>query len=239
MKGIGLVTLSTDPVGEDAFKAELAGSPVKIYTTRTHYDEADHDAGGFTPIPDWKVVCRTLPPGDLVDVIAFLCTSATVALGNEALLACLSDARSGLRYTSPGIAVVTMMQRYRFKRIAVLTPYGLTLHNAFTPYFANHGIEVVTDHSLAQPMNLITDHDISNVPLSRIKRELEALRDAASPLDALFVSCAAFSISRSDLRQMTAALGCPVVASVNVMAWHSLDLLGEHERADEIIAWRR
>lgn len=237
--GIGLITLSTDPTGEDAFKAELAGLPVKTYTTRTHYDEADHDAGGFTPIPDWPVVLGTLPPSDLVKAIAFLCTSATIALGSEVLLGHLSRARPGLRYTSPGIAAVALMQRYRFKRIGVLTPYGPTLHNAFAGYFSGHGIQIVAGHSLAQPLNLITDNDISNVPVSRIRLELEKLHATASPLDALFVSCAAFSITRPDLRQMTVALDLPVLASVNAMAWHSLDLLGEHDLADEIIAWRR
>ncbi|MGO7960468.1 hypothetical protein [Rhizobium leguminosarum] len=237
--GIGLITLSTDPTGEDAFKAELSGLPVKTYTTRTHYDEADHDAGGFIPIPDWPVVVGTLPPSNLIKVIAFLCTSATVALGNEVLLGHLRAARSGLHYTSPGIAAVAMMQRFRFRRIAVLTPYGPTLHNAFTRYFSGHGIQVVADHSLAEPLNLITDNDISNVPLARIRLELEKLQLAASPLDAVFVSCAAFSISRSDLEHLTAVLGLPVMASVNAMAWHCLDLLGEHELAEQTIVWHR
>lgn len=38
MKGIGLVALSTDPVGEDAFKAIMWGTPVRVFTTRTGYD---------------------------------------------------------------------------------------------------------------------------------------------------------------------------------------------------------
>ncbi|WP_318877490.1 hypothetical protein [Sinorhizobium meliloti] len=235
MKGIGLIALSTDPTGEDAFKAELSGLSVKTYTTRIHYDETDHEAGGFIPIPDWPVALGTLPPSELVEVIAFLCTSATIALGNEVLLAHLNAARPGLRYTSPGIAAVAMMQRFRFKRIAVLTPYGPTLHSAISHYFAGHGIHVVAGHSLAQSLNLVTDEDISNVSLSRIQRELEELHLAASPLDALFVSCAAFSISKSDLKEMAVALGSPVLASVNTTAWHCLDLLGEHELAEKLI----
>ncbi|MGR9161670.1 aspartate racemase/maleate isomerase family protein [Rhizobium leguminosarum] len=237
--GIGLITLSTDPTGEDAFKAELSGLPVKTYTTRTHYDETDHDAGGFIPIPDWPVVVGTLPPSDLIKVIAFLCTSATIALGNEVLLGHLRTARPGLYYTSPGIAAVALMQRFQFQRIAVLTPYGPTLHNAIARYFSGHGIRVVADYSLAEPLNLITDNDISSVPLSRIRDELEKLKLAAAPLDALFVSCAAFSISRSDLEHLTAALGLPIMTSVNAMAWHCLDLLGEHEFAEQAIVWRR
>ncbi|MGX5845100.1 aspartate racemase/maleate isomerase family protein [Mesorhizobium sp. ArgA1] len=236
MKGIGLITLSTDPVGEDAFKAEMAGSPVRVFTTRTSYDEADHKAGGFIPIPDWPTLLATLPPGNLVDLIAFACTSATIALGNEALLHHLSSARSGLRYTSPGIAAVAMMQRFEIKRIALLTPYGPALHDAFAPYFADYGIQVVAGHSLSQPMNLSTDDDIARVPLDRIQTELEALLAVAGPVDALFVSCAAFSIGRSDLARLRGALGCTVLASVNSMAWHALDLLGEHRLRDKMTA---
>ncbi|WEX79690.1 hypothetical protein PYH37_006109 (plasmid) [Sinorhizobium numidicum] len=234
MKGIGLITLSTDPVGEDAFKAEMAGSPVRVFTTRTSYDEADHQAGGFTPIPDWPTVLGTLPPGNLIDVIAFSCTSATVALGNETLVRLLGSARPGLRYTSPGIASIAMMQRYKVKRIALLTPYGSKLHHAMPPYFSRYGIEVVAHHSLARPLNLVTDEDIASVPLNRIQTELESLLAAARPVDALFVSCAAFSIQRSNLAQMEVALACPVLASVNSMAWHTLDLLGEHTYRDRM-----
>lgn len=236
MKGIGLITLSTDPVGEDAFRAEMAGSPTRVFTTRVSYDEENHQAGGFTPIPDWKIVLATLPPGDLVDLIAFSCTSATIALGNDTLLQQLSSARPGLRYTSPGIAAVAMMQRFAIRRIALLTPYGTALHNAFTPYFALHGIRVAASHSLAVPMNIITDDDIARVPVDRIETELKALLGAAGPVDALFVSCAAFCIRRSDLARLSHALGYPVLASINTMAWHAFDLLGEHRLRDEIAA---
>ncbi|MER9337952.1 hypothetical protein NKJ06_28985 [Mesorhizobium sp. M0293] len=233
MKGIGLITLSTDPVGEDAFKAEMSGMPVRVFTTRTSYDEADHAAGGFIPVPDWKVLLHTLPPGNLIDLIAFACTSGTIALGNETLLRQLESARPGLSYTSPAIASVALMQRFGIKRIALLTPYGPTLHNAFTPYFATHGVKVAASHSLAAPMNLITDDDVGRVPIDRIKTELMALA-AEGPVDALFVSCAAFSIQRSDLARLGRTLGCPILASVNSMAWHALDLLGEIELRDQI-----
>ncbi|WP_237361942.1 hypothetical protein [Rhizobium gallicum] len=236
MKGIGLITLSTDPVAEDAFKTDMASAPVRVFTTRVSYDRANHAAGGFIPIPDWPVVLETLPPGDLVDLIVFSCTSATIALGNEVLLQRLSSARPGLSYTSPGIACVTLMQRFDIKRIAMLTPYGPTLHQAFTPYFASHGIEVVASHSVAEPMHLASDDDIARVPLDRIETELMTLLAATGPVDALFVSCAAFSIRRSDLARLTVALGCPVLASVNSLAWHALDLLGEVSLRDEISA---
>ncbi|MER9433197.1 hypothetical protein [Mesorhizobium sp. M0408] len=231
-----MIALSTDPVGEGAFKAEMAGSHTRIFTTRVSYDKENHKAGGFIPIPDWKIVLATLPPGDLVKLIAFSCTSATIALGNETLLNQLSAARPGLSYTSPGIASVVMMQRFAIKRIALLTPYGATLHRASTPYFARHGVQVVASHSLSHPMNLITDDDIARVPVDRIETELKALLAAAPPLDALFVSCAAFSIRRSDLSRLSHALGYPVLASVNAMAWHALDLLGDHRLRDGMAA---
>ncbi|RWN48883.1 hypothetical protein [Mesorhizobium sp.] len=232
MKGIGLITLSTDPVGEDAFKAELSEAPVRVFTTRVAYDEADHEAGGFIPMPDWPVVVRTLPPGDLVDMIAFSCTSATIALGNETLVRQLSAARPGLRYTSPGIAAVALMRRFGIKRIALLTPYAAALHRAFTPYFAGHGIEVTAEYSLYGPMSLVSDDDVARVPLDRLQNELGTLLASAGSVNALFLSCAAFSVSKPDLARFGRALGVPVLASVHAMAWHALDLLGEDRRRD-------
>jgi len=228
MKGIGLVTLSSDPVGEDAFKDIMAGTPLRVFTTRTGYDEENHEAGGFIPRPDWPVLLATLPPDDLVDVIVFLCTSATIALGNDELIHRLSSGRPGLQYTSPGMAAVAMMNEFNIKRIALLTPYGRALHNAFAPYLARHGIEVVADISLAHSMKLVTDGDIGRVPVNRIQSELSKLLGNVKPVDAAFVSCAAFSIKKSDLVEMTGALGCPVLASVYSTAWHVLDLVGEH-----------
>lgn len=232
MKGIGLITLSTDPVAEDAFKGVMAGAPLRVFTTRTGYDEENHEAGGFIPRPDWPVLLATLPPDDLVDVIVFLCTSATIALGNDELLHRLSSGRPGLQYTSPGIAAIALMKEFNIKRIALLTPYGPTLHDAFTPYLASYGIEVVADISLAHSMSLVSDDDIGRVPVNRIRTELGHLRNA-KPVDAVFVSCAAFSVKRSDLVEMTGALGCPVLASVHSTAWHVLDLIGEHGLRDE------
>ncbi|MEH7906095.1 MULTISPECIES: hypothetical protein [Rhizobium] len=233
MKGIGLVTLSTDPVGEDAFKAAMAGAPLRVFTTRTGYDEENHEEGGFIPRPDWPVLLATLPPDDLVDVIVFLCTSATIALGNDELVHRLSSGRPGLQYTSPGMAAVAMMQEFNIKRIVLLTPYGPALHNAFAPYLARYGIEVVADLSLAHSMNLVTDDDIGRVPVNRIQAELSQLLGNAQPVDAAFVSCAAFTVKPSDLVEMTRALGCPVLASVHSTAWHVLDLVGEHDLRDK------
>lgn len=233
MKGIGLVTLSTDPVGEDAFKAVMTGTPLRVFTTRTGYDEENHQAGGFIPRPDWPVLLATLPPDDLVEVIVFLCTSATIALGNDELIHRLSAGRPGLQYTSPGIAAVAMMKEFSIKRIALLTPYSPALHNAFAPYLIRHGIEVVADHSLAHSMNLATDDDISRVPVNRIQAELGKLVGNAESVDAAFVSCAAFSVKQSDLVEMTSALGCPVLASVHSTAWHVMDLVGEHGLRDK------
>lgn len=64
MKGIGLVTLSADPVGEDAFKAIMSGTPVRVFTTRTGHDEENHGAGGFVPATPsaWHDFC-TIAPG--------------------------------------------------------------------------------------------------------------------------------------------------------------------------------
>lgn len=236
MKGVGLLALSTDPVSESAFKAEMTGMPVRVFTTRIAYDEAGHAAGGFTPIPDWKIALATLPPGDLVDLIAFGCTSATIALGNEELIHQLSAARPGLRYTSPAIATVEMMHRFNLKRVALLSPYPPALHNAFMPYFASHGIEVIVSHSLNGPMNIVTDDDVANVSVDRMEVELKALLDAGQPVDALFISCAAFSITRSDIGRLRNNLGYPVLASINAMAWHTLDLLEEHQLRYELEA---
>ncbi|MBX5139195.1 hypothetical protein J2J97_25990 (plasmid) [Rhizobium bangladeshense] len=156
-----------------------------------------------------------------------------MALGNDELVHRLRSGRPGLQYTSPGMAAVAMMKEFNIERIALLTPYGPALHNAFAPYLGRHGIEVVADHSLAHSMNLVTDDDIGRVPVTRIQAELSKLLENGKPVDAAFVSCAAFSVKQSDLVELTGALGCPVLASVHSTAWHVLGLVGEHGLRDK------
>ncbi|RVI61373.1 hypothetical protein CN189_21510 [Sinorhizobium meliloti] len=131
------------------------------------------------------------------------------------------------------MAAVAVMKEFNVKRIALLTPYRPALHNAFAPYLARYGIEVVADLSLAHSMDLVTDDDIGRAPVNRMQAELSQLLEDAQPVDAAFVSCAAFSVKPSDLVEMTGAFGCPVLAGVHFTAWHVMDLVGEHGLRDK------
>lgn len=232
MTGIGHIILHGDTISERALNSVLA-SHAEIYTTRTFYDEVDHDEnGGFKPIPGWQDTFQSLPPDPLIDVIGFACTSATIALGVETLVAEFAKHRPNCKYTSPAIGVLEMMRHFGIKDIALLTPYAPALHDLVKPFFAENGIEVVAQRSLFEKYQLTSDDAIGRVPPTAIQDELSALVDSHN-VDAAFVSCAAFNVV-DHLKTLSDALRLPVLGSISSMAWHCLHLIGAKDAADEM-----
>lgn len=111
---ICLILLNSDEVGMRLQAADA--SDVAMYTTRTAYS---HAGGGFTMLTSFTEIADTLPPGNRFDVLAFSCTSATVALGIPTLLRELEPACSGVNYTSP--AMIEALKHVDAKRLALLT----------------------------------------------------------------------------------------------------------------------
>ncbi|MER9844821.1 aspartate/glutamate racemase family protein [Mesorhizobium australicum] len=213
---IGFILLNSDEVGEGAFQL-LMPEDVAVYTTRTAYS---HAGGGFTTPTSFTEIANTLPPSDRFDVLAFSCTSGTVALGIPTLLRELEQACPGLKYTSPGIAMIEALKHVDAKRIALLTPYGFDFHQKFLPFLAGAGIHVAADGVF----DCKTDVEICEL-------DLEAILDAAKALvrqsaaDALFLSCTSMPVV-PHLARFEQELGIPVMSSTQAMAWHALGLAG-------------
>jgi maleate isomerase len=216
---VGLIVLSTDEIGEDAFCAIMPPA-VRVFTTRTAYVDESPFGGEFALATSFKAVAETLPPEGRLDVLAFSCTSGTVATGVDTLLARLAEARPGLKYTSPAIAGIAALQSLGARRIALLTPYRPGLHNLFLPFFNRAGFEITADATY----DLDTDAKVGEITR-------ESLFDGArmlarqSPMDALFISCTATPVVGL-IDELEHDLGVPVVSSSQALAWDALRLVG-------------
>ncbi|RNJ41079.1 hypothetical protein B5V01_13550 [Mesorhizobium erdmanii] len=213
---IGLILLNSDEVGEGAFKI-LMPEDVAVYTTRTGYS---HAGGGFTTPTSFTDIAKTLPPGNRFDVLAFSCTSGTVALGIPKLLHELEQACPGVKYTSPGIAMIEASKRVNAKRLALLTPYGFEFHQKFLPFLAGAGIHVAADGVF----ECKTDVDICELDVEEILGAAKVLV-RQSNADALFLSCTSMPVV-PHLARFEKELGIPVMSSTQAMAWHALRLAG-------------
>ncbi|MEI9425839.1 aspartate/glutamate racemase family protein [Mesorhizobium sp. Cs1299R1N1] len=211
---IGFILLNSDEVGEGAFQ-RLMPDDVAVYTTRTAYS---HAGGGFTTPTSFTEIASSLPPSDRFDVLAFSCTSGTVALGIPTLLRELEQACPGVKYTSPGIAMIEALRHVEAKRVALLTPYGYDFHQKFLPFLASANIHVAADGVF----DCKTDIEICELDVEEILIAARALV-TQSAADALFLSCTAMPVV-PHLARFEQELGIPVMSSTQALAWHALKL---------------
>jgi maleate isomerase len=214
---VGLILISTDEVGGDAFREIMPDDDVSVFTTRGSCEDSWE---GFAFKSSFKEVTDTLPPADRLDVLAFSCTSATVELGIEGLLSELSAALPGVKYTSPAIAAIEALNQLGAKKVALLTPYPLSAHRSSVKFFEMHGFTVAADGTFDK----FTDAEIGELQRDSIFAAANALVGASDP-DAIFISCTATPVVQY-IDQLESELGIPVVTSSQAMAWHTLRLAG-------------
>lgn len=218
---IGVIYLSTDEIGEDAFNSMIPKGEVSVFATRTAHD---HSSDGKFKLPTtFTAVTDTLPPPGRIDVLAFSCTSATVTLGIENLLSELKQARPGIKYTSPAIASIAALKQFGAKRVALLTPYDMVFHRKFIPFLRENGFDVVADGTF----NCRSDDEMCELTPEAIFDAAKVLVEKSAP-DAIFVSCTSTPIV-PHLDRFERELGVPIVSSTQAMAWDALRLAGYHK----------
>ena len=219
---IGLVVLANDLSIESEVRAFLPETGVGLYASRIPFGiEATialtREMGDKIP----SVAAEILPQSHL-DVIAFGTTAGTMIIGEEGVLAGLEMGRPGIAYTTPITAAMAGLRALGANRLALLTPYPDEINQAVGRFIAGRGFEIVRAGSFCQP----GDSEFVRVPP-------RAIHDAAIALDgpdidAVFVSCTALRVSPV-LVAAEEAIGKPVVASNQALAWHCLRLAGDTE----------
>ena len=80
-----------------------------------------------------------LMPDEHLDVIAFGCTSATMALGENAVRDAVHSVRPGMPVTDPITAALKGLDRLDCHRIALITPYIGEVNAMVEHYVAEQG----------------------------------------------------------------------------------------------------
>lgn len=215
---IGLCVLSTDEIGQRAFERVVPEGKASVVATRAVYSDED----GFTVVGGFKMLLDALPPPGRIDVIAFSCTSGTVAMGKDRLLDAMAEGRPGLKYTSPAVAALAAIEALKIHRIALMTPYPVAMHRQVRRFFSDEGVDIVADATF----NLSTDAEIGELSKASLFSGAEEL--AAEPVDALFVSCTATPLVPY-IDELEERLGVTVITSTQAMAWHAMRLGGFKE----------
>jgi maleate isomerase len=216
---IGLVVPATDQVSEVAFAEMLRGHAVSMVVSRVAFENPVVMATLSRMVDDLSRATALLLPGGRIDVVAFSCTSGTVAAGVDAVARAIDAAKPGVPFTTPITAAVAAFRRLGARRIAVLTPYVDEVNEAIHGFLTASGLEIVEFGSF----HLRTEPEIAGVPPEAI---VAAGRSISGPgAEALFISCTGLQ-GHAAIGALEAATGKPVVTSNQAQVWEALSLVG-------------
>jgi maleate isomerase len=215
---IGVIVPATDQVSEVAFAEMLRGHPVSMVVSRVAFENPVVMSNLSRMVDDLTRATTLLLPGGRIDVVAFSCTSATVAAGVDRVARAIDAAKPGVPFTTPITAAVAAFRHLGARRIAVVTPYVDEVNEAIRGFLVTAGLDIVEFGSF----HLRTEQEIASVPPETIVSAGRSITGAAA--EALFISCTGLQ-GHAAIARLEAVTGKPVVTSNQAQVWEALSLL--------------
>ncbi len=157
-----------------------------------------------------------------VDLIAFNCTAASMAVGPAEINRRVAAA-TGIRSVTTIEAVLAALEAARLRRFALMTAYLPEVVAAETAFFASRG------YSVAAHAGIPCEDPVAQgtIPPERWKDLARSLR--GTDCDGLLISCAGIQLA-AVLGRIEQEFGRPVIASNQALVWRCLGLLGLADR---------
>lgn len=217
---IGAIGLAADRVGLWDLAQFLApATGVGVFSTRLPMAEKVSPEALRAMRGHLADAAATLLPGSRLDVLAFSCTSGTVAIGPEEVARCLGAVRPGVPVCTPMQAAVKALRRFDVRRIGFLAPYPPETCDLVAGFLEQAGLRL--DSRVTFDLEL--DSDMNRIGLDALR---EGARRAMTPdSEALFISCTALRTSAA-VQALEQEIGKPVFTSNQVLAWDCLRTSG-------------
>jgi maleate isomerase len=215
---IGLLALATDLNSESDLRRMLPAD-IGLYCNRVKHANPMTLEALREVADDLPRAGRDLLPGLTLDVVAYGCTSGTIALGEAETLALIGRAKPSRHQTTPVTASLAALKRLGSRRVSILTPYRADVNRALGDYYASRGLDVLNVSGLDM------DDDYAMTAIAPETIVEAGIRAMAPEADALFISCTALRSSLA-VEALEIALDRPVVTSNQAIVWHTLDLIG-------------
>jgi maleate isomerase len=218
---IGLIVLATDYTIEHEWRqimTPLAG--VALYESRIFNDQQITPETLRAMEPRIAMAADVILPGSDLDVVAYGCTSASMAIGEEKVFEKIRSVRPNALCTTPITAAFAAFRALGAKRIGVLTPYRADVNRIVAGYIAARGFTVPVFGSF----NEENDSIVARIAPASIKAGVASILGLAK-VDAVFVSCTSVRLAEA-ASAIEAEIGIPVTSSNHAMAWHALRLAG-------------
>jgi maleate isomerase len=218
---IGLIVLASDYTIEDEGRriyTPLSG--VALYQSRILNDVRITPETLRAMEPRIAASTDVILPGSELDVVAYGCTSASMAIGEEKVFEKIRSVRPDARCTTPITAAFAAFRALDARRIGVLTPYRADVNRIVADYIRARGFDVPVFGSF----NEENDGIVARITPKSIEAGIAAIKKKAA-IDAVFVSCTSVRLASAAAR-IEAEIGLPVTSSNHAMAWHALRLAG-------------
>ena len=222
---IGLIVLATDYTIEHEWRQVFAGvDGAALYHSRIYNEDRITPETLRAMGPRIAECARVITPDTPLDVVAYGCTSASMAIGEEGVFASIREARPDVACTTPITAAFAAFDAFGAKRIGVLTPYPADVNRIVADYIGARGYAVPVFGSF----NAERDTIVARIAPQSIEQGVrELLRHAE--VDAIFVSCTSVRLLAA-CAELEKNLGIPLTSSNHAMAWHALRLAGIDDR---------
>ena len=215
---IGVITLSTDFTIEQDFRKICHSIPIDIFFNRIPFINPLNHENYLKMAEHIPEVSQQILPGEKIDVIAYGCTSGTIAIGEEHISSQVHKSKSEAKVTTPITASLKAFKKLNLKNIAVLTPYPKDVNVTVFDYLSKNNITIDSFHSF----NLNYDSEIAQVSLESLKESIAKIN--LDNVDGLFVSCTALKIV-DILDEVEKKFNTTVISSNQAIIWDCLQLL--------------
>ena len=215
---IGVITLSTDFTIEQDFRKICHGLPLDLFFNRIPFiNPLTHEnyLKMGNQIPE---VSNQILPGQKIDVVAYGCTSGTIAIGEDHIERQVQKSKPNAKVTTPITAAIKAFKKLKLNNIAVLTPYPKDVNLTVFNYLKSNKIQIDSFSSF----NLSYDSEIAQVSLDSIMDGISNIN--LEKVDGLFVSCTALKIM-DILEDVEKKFNTTVISSNQAIIWDCLRLI--------------
>ena len=216
---VGLIALSNDYTIESDFNTVCRDLPLDIFINRIQNENPLTKENLQKMQGELESVAKKILPEEKINVIAYGCTSGTIAIGEDKVKEKILSAKPGCYVTTPITSAIKAFKEMNIKKIAVFTPYPESVNKTILEYFIKKNIEVLSFATF----NIDSDSEIAKVDPKYLLETLTKLD--IKNADALFISCTALPVLKI-LDQIEEKINKPVLSSNQTLIWDSIRSVG-------------
>ena len=160
-------------------------------------------------------VTKNILPDQTLDVVAYGCTSGTIAAGIDKIINKIQSAKPNCKVITPITSTVKALKHLNLKKISVFTPYSQAINEKVINHFKNEKFDIKSFASF----NLESDLDIGKIDPNYLFEVLAKMDTGDS--EALFISCTALP-ALEIIEKLENKINKTVLSSNQTLIWDSI-----------------